>query len=131
MFCTQADVPPRMLFPGDNSLTSSVPAALRVNDLSVALVVDRDGTPGFPPPGGLLADAQGCFKQGANTSADCNLLAACLDINLNFNVGFQTCADGKPGFKSSFSSIQILNREVGMVCGGSGAPCRVVVQLSK
>jgi hypothetical protein len=122
LFCTQEDIPPRMLFPGGNALTSSVPSSLRLNDLSVALVVDRDGTPGFPPPGGVLADAQGCFKQDGNTAADCNLLAACLDINLNFNVGFQTCADGKPGFKSTFDTIQVLNREVGMVCGGSGAP---------
>jgi hypothetical protein len=122
LFCTQEDIPPRMLFAGDNSLTSSVPASLRLNDLSVALVVDRDGTAGFPLPGGVLADAQGCFKQGGDTSADCNLLAACLDLNLNFNVGFQTCSDGKPGFRSHFDQIQILNREVGMVCGGSGAP---------
>jgi hypothetical protein len=122
LFCTQQDIPPRMLFPGNNALTSSVPSSLRLNDLSVALVVDRDGTPGFPPPTGVLADAQGCFKQGASTTADCNLLAACMDINLNFNVGFRTCADGKPGFKSTFNNIQVLNREVGMVCGGSGAP---------
>jgi len=131
LFCTQEDIPPRMLFPGDNSLTSSVPSSLRLNDLSVALVVDRDGTPGFPPPGGMLADAQGCFKQGADTTADCNLLAACLDINLNFNVGFQTCADGKPGFRSTFNTIQVLNREVGMVCGGSGAPADDGVVLNE
>jgi hypothetical protein len=130
LFCTQQDIPPRMLFPGDDTLTSSVPATLRLNDLSVALIVDRDGTPGFPPPSGVLADAQGCFKNGANTAADCNLLAACLDINLNFDVGFRTCADGKPGFRSTFNTIQLLNREVGMVCGGSGAPTNDAVVLN-
>lgn len=119
LFCTQAVVPPRMMFPGDNTLTSSVDAELRVKDLSVALVVDRDGAPGFPPLGGVLADAQSCFKQDGNTAADCNLLAACLDINLDFNVGFQTCSDGKPGFKSGFEALHILNQQIGMVCGGN------------
>lgn len=115
LFCARADIPPRMLLE-DNSSTSAVEAALRVNDLSVAMVVDRDGSGNIPGP---LADVGGCFANGAPTNVDCNMFASCIDLNFNFNMQFQQCEDGKPGFKNQFTSIQVLNRQAGAVCGGT------------
>jgi hypothetical protein len=115
LFCARADVPPRMLLE-DNTSTSAVEAALRVNDLAVAMVVDRNGDHQLVGP---LADAPSCFAAGAPTNGDCDLFGVCMDLNLNFNMQFQTCTDGKPGFKNQFTSIQILNREPGVVCSGS------------
>jgi hypothetical protein len=119
LFCAKGDVPPRMLLPGTGGVGGSVPTALRVNDLTVALVVDRSGNHAVD---GALADAPGCFTPGASTAVDCSALSACLDLNLNFSMQFRTCSDGKPGFKSAFDSIQILSREVGVVCSGAASP---------
>ncbi len=128
LFCAKADIPPRMLLE-DNVSTSAVEAALRVNDLSVAMIIDKDGTGNIAGP---LADVQGCFAANAPTNADCNLFASCVDLNFNFNMAFQTCPDGKPGFTNNFTSIQILNREAGAVCGGTTgvSPDSTVVSTS-
>jgi hypothetical protein len=115
LFCANADVPPRMLLE-DNTSTTAVEAALRVNDLSVAMIVDRDTTGNVDGP---IANVASCFGKDAPTNIDCNLFASCVDLNFNFNMQFQTCNDGKPGFLNQFTSIQILNREAGVVCGGT------------
>jgi hypothetical protein len=47
------------------------------------------------------------------------MFASCIDLNFNFNMQFQQCEDGKPGFKNQFTSIQVLNRQAGAVCGGT------------
>jgi hypothetical protein len=117
LFCARADVPPRMLLE-DNTSTSTVEGALRVNDLTVAMVVDRDGNSML---NGKLADAPSCFATGTPGNADCDLFGVCMDLNFNFNMQFQTCSDGKPGFQNQFTSIQILNREPGVVCSGTSA----------
>jgi hypothetical protein len=97
-----------------------VPAALRLNDLTVALVIDRTGNHAVD---GALKDAPGCFTPGASTAVDCSVLSACLDLNLNFSMQFlNSCPGGKPGFKSSFNSIQILSRDIGVVCSGATSP---------
>jgi len=114
LFCAKGNVPPRMLL-ADNSSTSAVESVLRVNDLSVQLVVDRDGDHAVADPTAL----QGCFTKGLPTVGDCNAVASCLDLDMNFSMQFQTCSDGKPGFKSNFSSIQVKNQTMGSVCGGS------------
>ena len=114
LFCARQDIPPRLLLE-DNTSTSTVESALRLNDLTVAMLVDR-GDPGLT---GALAETPSCFATGASTAGDCNLLGVCMDLNFNFNMQFETCADGKPGFRNQFTSIQILNREPGVVCGGS------------
>jgi hypothetical protein len=44
-----SNVPPRLLFPGTGTPGGPVPTALRVNDLSVALVFDRSGPNNTPP----------------------------------------------------------------------------------
>jgi hypothetical protein len=116
LFCAGAGIPPRMLFE-DNWATPAVEAALRLNDLSVGLVVDRDGSAGQAGP---LSGVEGCFATGSNTAADCSLMAACLDLNFDFEMQFlDTCPDDKPGFRNKFTAIQLLNREFGTMCGGT------------
>jgi hypothetical protein len=136
IFCAKGDVPPRMLFPNDGSPASTVPTALRLNDLTVALMIDRSGPPssGTPtPPNGIIDAPLGtlpsCFASGANNKSDCNVFAACLDLGLNFNMKNITCPAGplpgdkpKHGFKAEFSSIQLLNRQLGVVCSGVTSP---------
>jgi hypothetical protein len=118
LFCAKGDVPPRMLFPSNGTAGGLVPTALRLNDLSVALVIDRTLNHTVDGP---LNDAPGCFTGGA-TAVDCNVFSACLDLNLNFGMQFLTCSDGKPGFKSTFESLQVLNRQIGVVCSGGTSP---------
>ncbi len=122
LFCTRQDVPPRMLLE-DATSTTAVESSLRLNDLSVALVVDKTGDAAID---GALADVTPCFGAGVNTAVDCNLFAVCLDVNLNFDMQFQQCTDPvtselKPGFYSNFKTIQLLNRQAGAVCGGASA----------
>jgi hypothetical protein len=124
LFCAKGDVPPRMLFPNNAVLSDSVPTKLRLNDLTVALVIDRaaPGTLGNHAVDGLLKNAPGCFAPGTSTAVDCNLLSTCLDLDLNFNMQNSVCPDGKPGFKSIFDSIQVVSREIGVVCSGVTSP---------
>jgi hypothetical protein len=116
LFCARQDVPPRMLLT-DNPATSPVEASLRLNDLGVAMVVDRNGNSTLD---GVLADLPTCFANGVPNNGDCNLFGACMDLNLNFEMQFQTC-EGRPGFRNQFINLQILNREPGVVCSGSSA----------
>jgi hypothetical protein len=135
IFCAKGDVPPRMLFPNDGSPASTVPTALRLNDLTVALMIDRSGPPNLAtPPNGVIDAPLGtlpsCFASGANNKSDCNVFAACLDLGLNFNMKNITCPANptilgdkpKHGFKAEFSSIQLLNRQLGVVCSGVTSP---------
>jgi hypothetical protein len=116
LFCSRADVPPTFKLM-DNPATSAVETALRLNDLSMAIVVDRDG-------GGLngeLATTPSCFVAGAPTVGDCALLLSCLDININSSMQIasgDTCG-GKPGFQTKINEVQLLNRQSGVVCGGN------------
>jgi len=120
MFCAKGDVPPRMLFPNSTPDSGGVPTALRLNDLSVALVIDRTGNHAVDTP---LPTTPGCFATGASTAVDCNVFSACLDLNLNFSMQFlNSCPSGKPGFKSTFDSVQLLNRQLGVVCSGATSP---------
>jgi hypothetical protein len=118
LFCAKGDVPPRMLFPNTGTPGTVVPSALRLNDLSVALVIDRTENHVVEAP---LSTAPSCFA--GNTAADCSVFSACLDLNLNFTMNsINLCPDGKPGFKSTFDSIQIVNRDIGVVCSGVTSP---------
>lgn len=116
LFCAKGAVPPRMVFPNSGAPGGLVPTALRVNDFSVSLVIDRTGG-GVESP---VPSLPGCF--GAATTSDCNVFSSCLDLNLNFGMQFLTCSDGKPGFKAQFDSIQIVNRDIGVVCSGATSP---------
>ncbi len=120
LFCAVGDVPPRMLFPDNPGTGSAVPAVLRIPSLSVELVIDRDGDHQAP---GALADIPGCFTSGASNAVDCNAFSACLSLNLDFSMAFQTCSqDNKPGFVPTFQDVQVLARQIGTVCGGATSP---------
>jgi hypothetical protein len=119
LFCAKGDVPPRMLLPNEGGAAGTVPVNLRVNDLTVDLVIDRTGNHAVDGP---LASLPGCFA-GGNNSGDCNVLAACLDINMNFAMQSITCSDGKPGFRAGFiPPIQLVTRDIGKVCSGATSP---------
>uniref|UniRef100_Q01V46 Uncharacterized protein n=1 Tax=Solibacter usitatus (strain Ellin6076) TaxID=234267 RepID=Q01V46_SOLUE len=119
LFCAKGDVPPRMLFPDNPGTGGAVPAVLRIPSLSVALVIDRDQN---HQTTGAFANIPGCFTPGTSTAVDCNVFSACLALNLDFSMAFQTCSDGKPGFVPTFQDVQVLTRQVGTVCGGATSP---------
>ena len=41
LICTRQDIPPRMVFPGTSGAAGTIPSSLRLNSLSVVLVLDR------------------------------------------------------------------------------------------
>jgi hypothetical protein len=117
LLCTKQDIPPRVLLLGGGG-NSPVQSALRLNDLSVGLVIDRNND-GFDHAD--IADTPPCFGTDAAATGDCRLYALCLDLNFNFDMEFATCEDGKPGIGTAFRDVQVLNRQAGVVCDGSGA----------
>lgn len=118
LFCTRQDIPPRMAVLGGGGGTP-VDTALRLKALSMALVLDRNGT-GLDDQLDALPQ---CFGAGAPTVGDCAMFEACLDINFKFDQQFvndvPTCG-GKPGFKPVFKEVQVLNRQAGLLCSGGG-----------
>jgi hypothetical protein len=121
LFCARQDLPPRFLV-RDEPGTSPVEVGLRLNDLSLALVVDRDRDQQLD---GQLSATAPCFGKNALDTGDCSLAALCLD--LNFIASFeladnQECpANGgvvNPGFKARIIDVQPLQRLFGAVCGG-------------
>jgi len=121
MFCSKADIP-RMAFPSLGAGGGVVPAELHLNDMSVALVIDR-GTNGVPNNAvdAPLNTLPGCFS-GLETASDCSIFTACLDINVNFSMNNIVCPDTKPGIQAAFNSIKIINRDAGVVCSGQTSP---------
>jgi hypothetical protein len=121
LFCAQGDVPPRMLFPDSGGSPSAVPAVLRIPSLNVSLIVDRQGI--GPAALGPVAGIPGCFTQGTSNAVDCNVFQACYGLNIDFTMAYDTCPqDGKPGFLPTFKDIQVLNSQIGTVCGGATSP---------
>jgi hypothetical protein len=124
----------------DTASTPAIETTLRLNKLSVAMVVDRD------PPGieGELSSLPPCFAEGAPTIGDCTYLTACLDLNMETDMNLATmncqndrtficdsspcpsdkgpcveaCEGGNPGIVTKVKSIQTTLRQYGVVCGG-------------
>jgi hypothetical protein len=142
LFCARQDIPPRLLIQ-DNRNTDFVETFVRLNDLSVALVVDRDGNGQLS---GELSSTYKCFAEGAPTIGDCSFFAACLDLNLETAMQLATryceadksilcatdsdcasvggvcvdvCDTGIPGFVTRVNSVQSTIRNLGVVCGGA------------
>lgn len=121
LFCVRADIPPQ-LFIEDNNATDPVETALRLNDLGVALIVDRNSN-GLD---GELSAVPKCFATGSPTVGDCNMYAVCLDMNFKLQMSLaptdgSVCETDEPGFQTVVDEIQILNRQEGVVCGGATA----------
>jgi hypothetical protein len=120
LFCARQDLPPRFLV-RDEPATSDVEVGLRLNDLSLAIVVDRDLDNQLA---GQLSATPPCFGEGSTASGDCSLAALCLDLNFiaAFELADSECpATGgvaKPGFKARIVDVQPLQRLFGAVCGG-------------
>jgi hypothetical protein len=126
MLCAKADIP-RMEFPTSGATLDSVPTNLQINDISVSLVLDR-GTNNVPnnTVDDALANLPGCFS-GTQTNADCNIFAACLDVNMKFAMnslqpGNTVCEGGKPGLQAQFNELISNFRKVGEVCSGPTTP---------
>ncbi|MEW6426948.1 MAG: putative metal-binding motif-containing protein [Thermodesulfobacteriota bacterium] len=144
LFCAREDIPPRLLIQDDIS-TAEVETAVRLNDLSVALVVDRDGSGQLE---GELSSTHNCLAQDAPTVGDCSFFGACLDLNIETGMQIatkqcaadpsiicnadsdcatvggacvQVCAGGDPGFLTRVISVQPTIRSLGVVCGGATA----------
>jgi hypothetical protein len=125
MFCAKADIP-RMEFP-IGAPTGQVPTDLQINDISVSLVLAR-GPSGVPNNAvdDLLNNLPGCFS-GTQTTTDCTVFSACLDVDMTFNMntlqpGNTVCEDGKPGFQASFTGLLPRFRKIGEVCAGGSSP---------
>ncbi len=129
LFCARQDLPPRFLI-RDEPDTDPVEVGLRLNDLSLALVVDRDGDEQLSNP---LTATPRCFGTGSVPTGDCTLAALCLDLNFlaSFELAADECpADGGvaiPGFKARVHDVQPLSRIFGQVCGGLPAGDDVAV----
>jgi hypothetical protein len=144
LFCARQDVPPRLLI-HDEATTPDIETTVRLNDMSVALVVDRDGDGQLA---GELSAAHKCFAQGAPTVGDCDFFGACLDLNIETGMQLATkqcandasilcasaddcsavggacvdvCATGDPGFITRVNRVQPIIRSLGVVCGGAAA----------
>ncbi len=122
LFCTMTDMPPRLLIQDDASTTQVVETGIRLNDLSVAMLVDRNATT-LPGLDGALSATPGCFDPGAPTTGDCLLFGVCLDLNFVTDMSFdnQVCAAGKPGLKTKVKNLQTTVRQEGVVCGAPTA----------
>lgn len=142
MFCVREDIPPRLLIQDDIS-TADVETSVRLNDLSVALVLDRNGDGQLD---GELPSTHSCLAQDAPTVGDCSFFGACLDLNIKTGMQLATkqcaadpsilcstdancasvggscvdvCAGGEPGFLSRVISVEPTIRSLGVVCGGA------------
>ncbi|MEO7792905.1 MAG: hypothetical protein ABIX28_25435 [Vicinamibacterales bacterium] len=124
MFCVKGDIP-TMTFP-NNPAINGVTSDLALNDLSVSLIVDRDGNGAVDGP---INSLPGCFT-GLETNKDCNVVAACLDINFRFAMHNTICAadpgipgdTAKPGFQAEFLDFLPIVRQIGEVCSGTTPP---------
>lgn len=114
MFCAKGDIPV-MSFPNNPSI-NGVASDLALNDISVSLVVDRDGNGTVDGP---INSLPGCFS-GQQTTSDCNVVAACLDVNFRFAAQNVICDAGttapKPGFQFAFLDFLPVIRDIGKVC---------------
>jgi hypothetical protein len=112
LFCPRVDIPPQM-FLQDDSSTDPIESKVRLNDLFVTFVLDRDGS----GAAGDLGSLSGCFGTGADLSADCRVIAACLDLDVPTTWSLDT-AGGAMGIKPTFGSPIVLPRPDGAVCDG-------------
>jgi hypothetical protein len=125
MFCAKGDIPVLRL--PNNAAISGVTSDLAINDISVSLIVDRNGDLKVGEEGTLINDLPGCFS-GLETSRDCNIVSACLDVNFRFAMENVVCDPvgpgdtAKPGFRFAFLDFLPNIRKVGEVCAATDPP---------
>ncbi|MDO8861549.1 hypothetical protein Q6D67_07530 [Haliea sp. E1-2-M8] len=126
LFCSQQNLPPQFLLVDDSATLDAVETAVRLNDLSVSIVVDR-GDDGSTGDGNAdLPNTPNCFGSDSSVNGDCALYSTCLDLNLKTtssitSVGedVKECPAGAPGFVTSVDSFSLLVRQEGVVCGAA------------
>ena len=123
MFCSQQSVPPQFLLVDDAGTPSEVETAVRLNDLSVSIVIDR-GDDGLGGDGIVDLPVTPCFGGDSSIFGDCSLYSTCLDLNLetsssitNEGEEVKECPEGVPGFVTQVNSFKLLVRQEGVVCG--------------
>jgi len=142
LFCARQDIPPRILIQ-DNGATPEVEAVLRLNDMSVGMIVDRNANLQLD---GELSSVPNCFSESAPAEGDCAFLSVCLDLNIDTamslaskhcednpadictndsecDTGFcvDVCEGGTPGFSTRVISINPTIRSAGVACGGAAS----------
>jgi hypothetical protein len=115
--CTQQAIPPKLLIKDDGA-TQPVETAVRLNDMSVVMIVDRDGDAATDD-----LTAPGCLSGDAASNEDCVLHQMCLDLNLISAMSMVSdtdgvCDPGTPGLQTEIQEIQLLNRQEGIICSG-------------
>ncbi|MDW7772830.1 MAG: putative metal-binding motif-containing protein [Desulfobulbaceae bacterium] len=122
MFCARADVPPYVLIQDNVDIDGNpvstegiVETYLRLNDLLVGIIVDRDNDQAIS--GGELNALPGCFVDGADTTGDCKIIASCLDMNIQADLGLDTSGGGLR-IKPTIGSIKLPPRDAGQPCEG-------------
>ncbi len=123
MFCSQQNMPPQFLLVDNAATPNAVETAVRLNDLSVSIVVDR-GDDGLGGNGIVDLPVPGCFGSESSIFGDCALYSTCLDLNLettssitNEGSAVKECPPGVPGFVTQVDNFSLLVRQQGVVCG--------------
>jgi hypothetical protein len=111
LFCGRADVPPTLLI--QDTGAPGVQAMLRMNDLLVSLVFDRnenhmaDGELNALPP---------CSGEGVDLNADCRGVSGCLDLNFNTTLTLDTTG-GKLKITPTVTGVDFpMDRPPGVAC---------------
>lgn len=117
LFCSRQSIPPQFVLNDDN-ITEELESSLLLNDMTVAMVVDR---PANGQLDGELSDIPNCFAAEASSLVDCNLFTACVDITLNTSMSLDNdnpmCPDD-PAFVFGVNLPVITsNVQAGVVCG--------------
>jgi hypothetical protein len=124
LFCATQDMPPQLLIPsvGGGVQIGNLATTLLLNDLSVAIVVDR-GTPTGAVDGELSGVAN-CFASDAAATADCNLAAACVDLTVQAEMSLDNsgCGPGETGFVFGVKNVSATMDQFGYVCGVAPNP---------
>lgn len=123
LVCATQSLPPQLLIPsqGGGVQVGDLNTTLLLNDLSLAVVVDRgqNAGPGNHKLDGTLKGLPNCFSADASMNADCNLLAACVDLTVQAKMSIDNskCAAGETGFVFSVGTVTATMDQFGYVCG--------------
>jgi hypothetical protein len=120
LFCGRADVPPALLIEDDVSTPNEVETHLRLNDLLVTLVLDRDADEKID---GELSSHPKCGQTEADRTLDCQLGASCLDLNFPTRLSLDTSFGGLR-LRTELLGVEVTDPQMGQrppgsTCGGA------------